>query len=250
MDLPATSEALRHSLAAIGPGLKDFVLPSGPFDAAGSWTHDYRIYSVMRAPANTIGGHLKISRTARPDGARLEVEQLSLMTKQYGYACKASIQCAADRWSTPRCFSVETWTTTPAGQLEAGSRLQYAAEVVSGEICFSGMRKPSLRVAADWTLDWALFDALQRLPSRESGDLQLDVVEDCDLLRREQRVNYAGPLTAKVGDKTTELYAFCRLGTARLPILYWFDRQHRLLFAIHDFRAFILQSGTQQEKGK
>ena len=89
----ATPEALRHSLHAIELGLKDFVPPTGPFDPAGSWTHVYRIWQIMRAPPGSIDGQLTIARTAGNDGARLDVQQQALMMKHYGYGCKASVEC-------------------------------------------------------------------------------------------------------------------------------------------------------------
>jgi hypothetical protein len=251
MDLPATAEALRHSVKMIDLGLKDFVPPVGAFDPARSWTHVYRIWQIMRAPPGAIDGQLKIRRVARSDGALLEVEQQALMMKHYGYGCTASIECGAGRWSTPRRFTAETWTSAPDGRVEAGSRLKFAAEAVGREIHFSGVRKPSLRVAADWTLDWALIDALQRLPEKENGDWLLDLVEDCDLLRPRQRLSYVGPLTVSLAGKATELFGFCQVGPGTLPTHYWLDGQHRLLFAIRMFRALILQSSvSEQEQGK
>jgi hypothetical protein len=248
MHLPATSDALRHSLDTISLGLNDFVPPSGPFDPARSWTHVYRIWQIMRAPPGAIDGQLTIHRAARGDGALLEVQQQALMMKHYGYGCKASIQCGAGRWSTPRRFTAETWTSAPDGQIEAQSRLKFAAEVVGPEIRFAGGRKPPLRVAADWTLDWALIDALQRLPVQEHAEWILDLVEDCDLLRPRQRLSYVGPLTVSLAGKTTELLGFCHVGPGTLPTHYWLDGQHRLLFAIRMFRALILQSSTSEQE--
>jgi hypothetical protein len=238
-------------LVTIELGLKDFALPRGTFDPAGSWTHVYRIWQIMRAPPGAIDGQLTVRHIAQSDGARLEVRQQSLMMKHYGYCCAASIQCAADRWSTPRRFFAETWTTNPDGQVQSGSRQKLAAVVAGPEICFSGLRKPPLRVAADWTLDWALLAAVQRLPDREEGDWQLDLVEDCDLLRPRQRLRSVGPLAVSLAGVATELYGFCQLGTGTLPTYYWLDRQHRLLFVIGTFRALILQPrDIEPEPGK
>jgi hypothetical protein len=251
MNAPATPEAIRHSLAAIERGLKDFVAPGGAFDPAGTWTRVYRIWQIELAPPGAIGGQLTVRRAPAGNGTRLEVQQQSLMMKGYGYLCKASIQCAADRWSTPRQWTAETWTTAPDGQIEADSRLRFAARPADGEIHFSGIHKPPIRVAAHWTLDWALIDALQRLPAAESGDSQFDLIEDCDLLRPRQRLSYVGPLTATLAGKDAELYGFCLVGTGTLPTFYWLDGQHRLLFVIRDFRALILQpEAGPQEKGR
>ena len=246
MSLPATPEALRHSLNMIDLGLKDFVSPRGTFERDRSWTQVYRIWQIMRAPPGSIDGQLTIRRVAKSDGATLEVEQQSLMMKRYGYGCKASIECGTGRWSTPRRFTAETWTSAPDGRVQADSRLKFAAEVVGPEIRFSGVRKAPLRVAADWTLDWALIDALQRLPAKEGGDWLLDLVEDCDLLRPRQRLSYVGPLMVTLAGKATELFGFCHLGPGTLPTHYWLDGQRRLLFAIRMFRALILQRSDSE----
>jgi hypothetical protein len=228
-------------LDTIELGLKDFVPPQGPFDPAGSWTHVYRIWQIMRAPPGSIDGQLRIRRVARHDGGLVEVEQQALMMKHYGYGCKASIECGAGRWSTPRRFAAETWTTAPDGQVQADSRQQFAAEVAGAEIRFSGLRKPPLRVAADWTLDWTLIDALQRLKANPGDDWLLDLVEDCDLLRPRQRVSCVGWLTVTLAGQERKLLGFCHVGPGTLPTHYWLDEQGRLLLAIRLFRALILQ---------
>ena len=203
-------------------GLKEFVPPRGPFDPQWSWTHSYRIWQIEAAPPDIIGGELKIRRATQPEGVLLEVQQQSLMRllkdKRYGYCVKALIRSAADQWSTPRQFTAETWTNQQ-GEEEAGSRLKFAARAAGAEIRFSGLKKPAVRLTPPWTLDWALFDVLQRLPAGAPHEFVLDVVEDGDLLRPRQRLTYAGSLTTKLGGKASELYGFCRVGTGALPTL-------------------------------
>ena len=164
------------------------------------------------------------------------------MMKHYGYGCKASIECTAGRWSTPRRFTAETWTSAPDGHIAPESRLKFAAEAAGREIRFRGVRKPPLRVAADWTLDWTLIDALQRMPLEESGAWMLDLVEDCDLLRPRQCLSRVGPLTVSLGGNDVELWGFCHVGPGTLPTHYWLDGRRRLLFAVRVFRALILHS--------
>lgn len=253
--LLATPEALRHSLATVERGLQEpaFLPPTGPFDPAGNWCHEYRIWQIPLAPPRSIGGRLTLRRTPSRDGTLIEVQQQSLMTGQYGYGVTASIRSAADRWSTPRRWTAETVMLDPDGKPQAGSRLEFAAAAAGGEIRFERPRKPPIRVAANWTLDWTLIDALQRWPARDADDLLLDLVEDGDLLRPRQRFRYVGGAEIAVGSgsarRQVELYGFCQFGPGRLPTFYWLDQQHRLLLVIRDFSALILQSSaTRQEK--
>ncbi len=278
MVMPATVEALQHGLAELQRGLKDFVPPSGPFDPQGSWNHVYRIFNTMRfVAADVVGGDLTLRRTAAADSVRLDVRQrsimrsyrkdigkvarpeqspaehrafLQLLERPYDYCVEASIQCAPDSWSTPRQFTAETWTTG-GGKEVPGSRLKFAARTVGTEIRFSGLEKPPLRVTTPWTLDWALLDTLQRLPLGSPEQFVVDVVEDCDQLRPQQRLAYAGSVTTKLGGTTTELHGFCRVGTGTLPAVYWLDEQHRLLFAITAYWTWILQPvASNGEKAK
>jgi hypothetical protein len=249
MDVPVSAEVLRHSLDSIKPQLESFALPEGPFDPSGSWSQTYHIWPMKLPPKASIG-HLTIQRTAQSDGAQLQVEQ-ELRIGQHTSWSKASIECAADRWSTPRRFTVETWIATPDGRSEEGSQGKFSAEVVGQEIRYSGSRKSPVHVGGDWTLDWTLLSAIEQLPFQAGGVWQLDLVEDCDLLRPRQRLVCAGPLSVSLGGKTTELCAFCRTGTGTLPIHYWLDQQHRLLFVVHYYRTFIFESGPRnQGKGK
>ena len=259
MAITATTDALRHSLELIEPHLNEFHPPSGTFDPAGAWTQTYRIVPLMLVDLKVFGGQLKMQRNPRADGAQIEIEQeLRLMkgkdrAQPVGYSqwTKASLLCGMDLWSTPQRLTAESWTTSPDGQAQADTRGKFSAEIAGTEIHFSGIRKPTVRVARDWTLDWTLFDALQRLPTDQPTSWQLDIVEDCDLVRPRQRLSYAGPLAAKVAGKEMQLLGFLHYGIGTLPTHYWLDAQHRLLFAIHYFRAFILTSsisGQNPEK--
>ena len=241
MNVLATPEALRHTLQLLDPILKGFVIPSGKFDPVGPWRHSYQIASLCVSQSSRApGGQLTIHRMPQPNGAVLEVTQQWILLKKYAAWGKAVISCAADCWSTPRRWTVETWTTRPDGQEEADGRLKFAVEPVGQELRFSGVRKPPLRVGPQWTLDWALLDALQRRPT-DAGDLSFDLVEDYDMLRPRQHLLATGPITTKLGGKTAELWGFCRWGTGTLPTHFWLDEQHRLLFVIHYLRAYVLQ---------
>ena len=249
MAMLTNREALQHTLQLIEPELGNFVPPQGAFDPAGSWTHVYRIAAVKqsRSPSpRELGGQVTIHRYGQPNGPLLEVKQ-QMITKGYASWSNATIECGDDQLSTPRRWTVESWTCSPDKKEEAESRLKFAAEPARGEIRFSGICKPPLRVAADWTLDWALLDALQRLP-QDCGDLSFDLVEDYDLLRPRQRLSSTGPVTAKLGGKETELYGFCHIGSGTLPTHYWLDRQQRLLFVLHYYRVFVLQVNTEEGK--
>jgi hypothetical protein len=240
MVVTATAEALRHCLALVEPLLGDFLPPAGAFDPAGTWSHTYRIVPLKAAPA-AFGGQLKICRTAQPGGAQFEVQQELRMMKQYAQWSKASIQCAADHWCTPQRYTVESWTTGQDGQVEADTHGEFSAEATGSEIRFAGTSKPAMRVADDWTLDWTLFGALQRLPTTEAAQWQFDLVEDGDLLRPRQQLSYVGTLATELAGKAMELYGFFHVGTGTLPTHYWLDQQHRLLLAIRYYRAFVLQ---------
>jgi hypothetical protein len=62
-------------------------------------------------------------------------------------------------------------------------------------------------------------------------------------------LSYVGTLAATVPGKAMELYGFFHVGTGTLPTHYWLDQQHRLLFAIRYYRAFVFDvRGNQQEK--
>ena len=254
MALPVSAEVLRHSLELLDPQLKTFIPPGEPFDPAGAWNQSYFLWA-MHTPPRTFAGRLKIQRAALADGVRFEVEQELRMAKQFAPWTRASIECAADRWSTPRRFTVETWVATPDGTVEPDSRGKFSAEVVGPEIHYSGTHKAPVHLSGDWTLDWTLLDAVQRLPFQAGGDWQFDMVEDCDLLRPRQQLSYAGAVTTSLGGKNTELHAFCQTGTGTLPTQYWLDVQHRLLAVIHYYRAFLLESGmpkpaVKRGKGK
>jgi hypothetical protein len=251
VNAPVSAEALQHFLSGFAPGMMDFYVPEGKFDPAGSWKQVYRMWSIQpRISPKTIDGYLTLRRESRDGGIALDVEQQTLMkgtgagpihSRPFAYWHKASIQCQANRWCTPQRWTAETWGTDQEKNVEPLTHVKFAAEVLGQEIRFSGIQNPAVHVAADWTMDWTLLEALQRLPAEENGNLAFDMIEDLDLLRPGQQLTFIRPFEANLAGKATQVYGFCQIGTGTLPITYLLDQNHRLLLAMHNIRAFILQ---------
>ena len=251
MNSPVSAEALQHFLSAYATGMKDFFVPEDPFDPTGSWKKVYRIWSVQpRMSPKQIDGYLTIQRQPRDNGIALEVQQQTIMhgtgagpvhSRPFSYWQKASIQCQNNRWSTPQRWTAETWGTDQDGKVEAITQIKFSAQFSNGQITFPDRGKPAVSVGTDWTLDWALMDALQRIATPQNSDLTLDIIEDLGALRPNQRLAFISPFQAKLVGKSAELYGFCRVGTGTLPGIYLLDMNHRLLFVMHNLRAYILQ---------
>ena len=197
-----------------------------------------------------LQGYLTIHRESRDGGIALDVEQQTLMpgtgpgpkhSRPFAYWHKAAIQCQANRWTTPQRWTAETWGTDQEKNVEPLTRVKFSAEASAQEIRFSGISNPAIHMAADWTMDWTLLEALQRLPAQENEELAFDMIEDLDVLRPGQRLAFISPFKAKLAGKFAEVYGFCQIGTGTLPITYLLDQNHRLLLAMHNLRAFILQ---------
>ena len=251
MNSPVSAEALQHFLSAYASGMKDFFVPEVSFDSAGSWKQVYRIWSVQsRMSPKQIDGYLTLRREPRGHDIALEVQQQTIMhgtgpgplhSRPFSYWQKASIQCQNNRWSTPQYWSAETWGTDQEGKVEAITQVKFSAEVSGDQIKFPGHGKPPIRVGIEWTMDWALMDALQRLETPQRNELVLDLIEDLGALRPRQRLAFISPFKAELVGKSTELYGFCRVGTGTLPVTYLLDMNHRLLLVMHNQRAYILQ---------
>ena len=89
------------------------------------------------------------------------------------------------------------------------------------------------------TSHWSLFDAVQRLPGKATRPLRFTMLEEMDLVKPDQRLEFREETDLEVGDTTLHLRGYQQIGWGVLPWQYWVDDQGRLLFAFSGVRACI-----------
>jgi hypothetical protein len=235
LELPA-------SLAAIAPYLDEVKPPSEPFDAAGTWSHRYRLWlsaPVRSSAGNGSGGWLRLTR--RPGGQGRFSLDIALAAEQTGastYRLDGRMTCATDPLATPLHWEVTGRIVNPDGRTVDGTAWSESGEVVNGTIRRRGAMVHSLAAPARWTSNWSLFDAVQRLPAG-AGPLHFDLLDELDLLKPAHHLNARPQAEASLGGCAARLRGFEQVGSGILPHTWWLDEQGRVLFALSGERGFL-----------
>jgi len=242
------------ALEAYG-ALADFGLPEGEFDADGSFRHTYRLWLVssgwpIARPADPhYRGFVEIQRKPRREGKGIQLAvRQSVFQQTPGLAdTVAQIECGEDALTTVQSWRLVHKVSDSHGKAVPEARTVQSGTVGPKAIATSqgnyGMetpRSPSRPV----TSNWSLFDAVQRLPRRESPPLEFDMLEDLDLLKPSQRLTYRGEQEHVLDGKPVRLHRWQHVGRAILPHDYYLDGQGRLLVALGGLRAYILDPGV------
>ena len=153
---------------------------------------------------------------------------------------KANVLALNDTLTTPLSWTFEDQMLDRERKTIPLTRIEVSAQAEDQHLVLSGGAKKHLRLDRPWTLDFTLFDALQRLSPDKPGPWAFDMFEDFDMLRPNQRLSPCGTVTALLGDKSLRLHGYKQLGRGILPRHYWLDDQRRLLFAIGCHVAYLM----------
>lgn len=217
--------------------LKGFTPPEGKFDPAGAWTQSYRLWLVQPFLG---GGALTLQRTPTDGGARLDVTYDVAEYTGYVRRTKVRVECAGDALATPTAWTLSSQVCGVDDKPTKGTTLSEAGTLRGGqlEIRF-GDRSRKEKIVTPATSNWSLFDAVQRLPGKATRPLSFTLLEEMDLIKPRQRLEFREEKDFKVGGTTLHLRGYQHTGQGVLPWQYWVDDAGRLLFAFSGVRAFI-----------
>jgi len=234
------------SLADVTEYLDSFSPPTGNFNPEGQWAHKYIIWintKGSRPPAKEDGYVTMHRKPASQDGKfKLQVEQYLVFSRWRSQLTKAEIQCQADPLATPKSWTLESVGKNTKDKTIQHPKFEESATVANGRITRTGKRTRQLEISNPFTLDWALFDAVQRLKGERSKAIEFDMFEDFDLLRPKQRLSYHGTIDVKLNGKLARLIGYHQIGEGILPTHYWLDEQYRLLFVTGGCRVYLFDS--------
>jgi hypothetical protein len=210
----------------------DLPAPNPDFDPDGAWEQTWRIWTCYGyiARANRDLGLLRIERTPG-DPVTLDVQQVRLNQEGLQHIETAEIACEPDSLCSPLAWEIATTFVSPEGEELAD--LGYSRSVAEPP-------------ADDVTADWALFEAVQRLPFDDSVEYQFDLLQDLTLLKREQTLRYDGVREVRFGMDTRTLHRFVQTGHGLLPFEYWLDPNHRLVLVVSHYRVYVLDPNAEE----
>lgn len=223
-----------YSLELLRDCLPDIRVPAEPFDPEGEWEHKYAIWNPARSRStkSALAGSLRIRKRLTDHGdIRLQVTQVIRMQGANGTGnATADITCDPNDLATPTRWKVDSEV------LDAkGTQVPLTAISTSGSLPTLLTRKMSC--------SWSLFDAVQRLPF-DAKELRFDMLEEMELLRPDQILRPGEAAQVRIGGRMMKLRSFEQIGTGILPFTYWLDENHRLIVAVSQRRAYLLDAGT------
>jgi len=240
----------KYPLCSLAPMLGTYRPPTGPFNPAGSWRQAYGVYTLAstRGPAARRVGELVLSRRAQDAG---QVELAVAYTKGLTGGTQkvtATLHTRADeKLATPRrwSFAIELLDTQGRPVPHAGVERTHA-ECRRGVIRIGeGRGARSIPAPGAYTVNWCLFDAVQRLGGKGAGPMEFLLIDHFDQPKPGQSLAFRAEMgIAVAGGKTVPTITYDQLGEGNVPWVYWVDRNGRLLLVVAGLEAYVLESSA------
>ena len=266
--MPLTHSDLADTfpLGVIANQLENFQVPLGDFDPVGDWEQTYAQVTVGQAGSARVG---QVRLRRQQGGTLFHVEYEKPGAAGSLHRETADVTCVADALSTPTHWTLRCETVTAAdGKLVPDTRIEKTGTVKGDvlEIADSRARRKLPKPAA-FTLNWLLFDVVQRLPREPFEPLRFTLLDDFDqpkpnltlafwqtteLLLGGKRVQQQAweqrekgrvrrTVWGREGDQPVRLAAYSLLGPGTVPWAYHVGDHGRLLFATAGLEAYVLQ---------
>jgi len=269
MGIVQTELTDHFSLNIVAPGLDGFLPPGGDFAPEGDWQASYGVYTL--AGVCDRAGTLKLQRRAAANGRHvLRVSYEKTLPKGFVQKVAAKLDCETDALSTPRRWTYTTRIVSRSGESVPGTVLDKTAEAKNGAIEIAGGRHVRrVPVSGAYATNWALFEAVQRLPRGEFDPLHFTMFDDFDQVKPDQTLSFRKTADVVLGRKKVQehqwqelekgrirkttwawtggepvrLHAYSQLGWGVVPWVYWVDDRGRLLFVVSGLEAYLMEPG-------
>jgi len=229
-------------LNTLGAALQKLRPPQGPFAAAGPWKHTWGVYTTA-ARLQRVGTLMLRRRVGEQGRVALEMEYEKTLSGGVQKIDAAMHLDADSRLSTPVRWQWQARVLTPSGKLVANTRLEKSAAFDSGWVTVSDKSgKQLIEMPGPYTLNWALFDAVTRLPGETFDPLCFTLIDHFDQPKPGQTLSYRKTTDVPIGGRTVRLRAFDQLGQGIVPWVYWLDEQGRLLAAVSGLEAYLIET--------
>jgi len=229
-------------------------IPQTPkqFDPQGNWTNTYRIWTChgFRETGNQNVGFVRIKRGAPGESKTafgLEIHQEVVEADGMLNIIEVNMMCLNNQLASPFAWKLFNRFIDPDGKIidELGTKeeVEVRENVKTVRI---GRRTFKRKVAGQFTSEWCLFEAVQRLKFDKDSSLSFDILEGLSLLKQGQQLSYRGVDTMNLNRKNISLHRFDQLGDGILPYEYWLDNNHRLVAAVSMNKAYILDERAEK----
>ncbi len=256
------------SLQPLAPVIEGRQPPSGPFDPSGKWVLRFTMYTIPMSPGRY--GELTLEREPTAAGFTLRMTQRRSHPGQGTHLVTARMHCLQDRLATPREWRMTSTFTDPTGKPVPDLRIEKRMRLEQGSLILSeGRSERRIELPGSAALNWALFEAVQRLPGSALQPTAFTLVDHFDEVKKEQTMAFRAtvdlilgskrvieeltqPLAAGVvhrpvrvpkGGTSVKCRVYEQLGRGNLPMVYWVSSEGRLLFVSAGLEAYVLRAG-------
>lgn len=255
------------SLVGFSEVLRDFRPPTTPFQVTGAWNCTYRMVTHT-LHAGTVG-RLAVSRRARDGGgADLTIQVRRTIAQGCVQTIRATLQCGTGPLAAPTHWRIEREVRKSNGNpVPDLTAVETGRQVENGVVIRRKGKERHLPIQGPWTCDWALFEAIPRLPRTAETILHFALLEDCELPLPDQTLSFRKRARVRLGAKRTWRYAparelakgkierpvleetegvtprlivFEQTGPGTVPVVTWLDEDGRVLFVLSGQAACVL----------
>lgn len=156
--------------------------PSGPFEPAGHWFHQYKLYTVVNGdiPVPPVRGTLRIERVPQATGGAILNINYEKTSRYAGvHTFLATVVCAGDDLSTPLKWNSTYTLAASAHPLKMSLEQKETGIASEGSVIISqGVEQKKLPLHSAYTSNWALFDAVQRLERSGGAAWSFTLLDD------------------------------------------------------------------------
>mgnify|MGYP000883775382 FL=1 len=265
------------SLEFISARLTNFKIPEAPFEPAGNWQLDYGVYTFSTTRQGPTPGGLVGRMTLTRQAVDESQADLMLAYEKNGpgtvQKVAATMRCGTDALSTPVRWQYSAEVVDSDGKRYEDSRLAKRAVATDGRIeIIDDHSTRQIALNGPFTVNWALWDAVMRMPRGEAAPLPFTMLDHFDQVKRGQSLAFRKSAVVALGRRRTKeqnwqdmekgrirqtrwvltdghdvtLHAFEQLGEGIVPWVYWTDDRGRLLFVVAGLEVYVLDSWQEQ----
>jgi len=227
--MPSEFEHL-FTLNLLAPHLKGLRPPKAKHDPRGDWRLAYDVYTLgsIRGHGRRMGS-LALRRKAAADGGSvLGINYEKRVVPDMVQRVTAELTCRQDELATPVRCTFSSQISDSAGSPVPNTPLEKSAAFEDRQIEITdGPHRRRIAVSPPYTVHWALFEAVGRLPREPFEPIRFNMLDHFDQLKTGQVLSYRQSVEALVGDELLPLHAYDHLGEGIVPWIYWVDEAGR-----------------------
>jgi len=248
MNADPNADIQKYPLCSLMPALRKFRPPEGAFDPAGAWEQTWSVCTLAGWAASVRSvGRLTLRRAVDNKTARLDVTYSKDLTGGRQEVTGTlegpahSPLATPERWS----FCIRLFDVNGAPIPEAAIAKHAAAD--GGHITIADtVERQRLRLAEPYTVNWCLFDAVQRLPGKDTPPRTFTLIDHFDQPKPETTLSFRKAMDVRVaGGRTLRTLAYQQLGCGNVPWVYWTDEAGRLLWVVAGLEGYVLEPSAQ-----